>query len=146
LPDRSISQRPPGVTAIGVVFLLAGAYLILAGGLMLASPGTISMTVGAPLLNGLELAGPDMFWLIGVIATGIGFGLLELNNWARRAAIFAALLGMVMLIPSVSAAAVDFRPGLFWSGLGLVVRVVIVWYLYQAPVTETFQKRSEGKA
>jgi hypothetical protein len=146
LPDPSTSQRPPGVTAIAVAFLLAGAYLILAGGLMLASPGTISMTVGAPLLNGLELAGPYMFWLIGVIAAAIGLGLLKLNKWARRAAIFAALLGMVMLIPSVSAAAVDFRPGLFWSGLGPVIRVVVVWYLYQAPVTETFQKRSEGKA
>ncbi len=124
-----------------MVFLLAGGYLILAGGLMLASPGTISMTAGAPLLNGLELAGPFMFWLISMIGAAIGFGLLKLNNWARRAAIFAALLGMVMLIPSVSAAAVDFRPELFWSGLGLVIRVVVVWYLYQAPVTETFQKR-----
>ena len=107
---------------------------------MLASPGTISMTVGAPLLNGLELDGPFMFWLIGMIGAAIGFGLLKLNNWARRAAIFATLLGMVMLIPSVSAAAVDFRPGLFWSGLGLVFRVVVVWYLYQAPVNEKFQK------
>jgi hypothetical protein len=141
LPDRSISPRPPGVTAIAGVFLLAGGYLTLAGGLMFASPGTISMTVGAPLLNGLELAGPFMFWLMGVIGAAIGFGLLKLNKWARRAAIFAALLGMVMLIPSVSAAAVDFRPGLFWSGLGLVIRVVVVWYLYQAPVTETFQKK-----
>jgi uncharacterized membrane protein YjfL (UPF0719 family) len=116
-------------------------FLLVAGGLMLASPGTISMTAGAPLLNGLELAGPFMFWLISMIGAAIGFGLLKLNNWARRAAIFAALLGMVMLNPSVSAAAVDFRPELFWSGLGLVIRVVVVWYLYQAPVTETFQKR-----
>ncbi len=98
------------------------------------------MTVGAPLLNGLELAGPYMFLLIGVVGIAVGFGLLKLNNWARRAAIVVALLGMVMLIPTVSAAAVDFRPGLLWSGLGVVVRMVIVWYLYQAPVTEAFQK------
>lgn len=99
------------------------------------------MTMGAPLLNGLELAGPYMFLLVGAVGIAIGFGLLKLNNWARRVAIIAALLGMVMLIPTVSAAAVDFRPGLFWSGLGVVVRMVIVWYLYQAPVTEAFRKK-----
>ena len=99
------------------------------------------MTIGSPLMNGLELAGPYMFLLMGAVGVAIGFELLKLNNWARRAAIIAALLGMVMLIPSVSAAAVDFRPGLFWSGLGVVVRVVIVWYLYQTPVTQAFQKR-----
>jgi len=98
------------------------------------------MTMGSPILNGLELAGPYMFLLIGAVGAAIGFGLLRLNNWARRAAILASLVGMVMLIPSVSAAAVDFRPALFWSGLGVVVRMVVIWYLYQAPVAETFRQ------
>ncbi len=99
------------------------------------------MTMGSPLLNGLELAGPYMFLLMGAMSAVIGFGLLKLNNWARRVAIIGALLGMVMLIPSVSAAAVDFRPALFWGGLGVVGRVVIVWYLYQTPVTEAFRNK-----
>lgn len=103
--------------------------------------GAVSMTMGSSLLNGLELAGPYMFLLMGAVGVAIGFGLLKLNNWARRAAIVAALLGIVMLIPSVSAAAVDFRPALLWSGLGVVVRVVIVWYLYQTPVNEAFEKK-----
>ncbi len=127
--------------AVAVAFFLAGTYLIVIAGLMLGSGGAISMTAGAPLLHGWELAGPYMFLLVGGVGLAIGFGLLRLNNWARRAAILAALLGMVMLIPTVSAAAVDFRPGLFWSGLGVVVRMVVVWYLYQAPVTEAFRKR-----
>jgi len=98
------------------------------------------MTMGSPILNGLELAGPYMFLLIGAASAAIGFGLLRLNNWARRVAILASLVGMVMLIPSVSAAAVDFRPALFWNGLGVIVRMVMVWYLYQTPVAETFQR------
>ena len=124
---------------MAVVFSLAGVYLILIGGLMLVLPGVVSMTVGSPLLSGLEVAGPYMFWLVGAAAVGIGFGLLRLNNWARRLAILAASLGAFMLVPSVSAAAVDFRPGLLWSGLGVVVRVVIIWYLYQTPVAEVFR-------
>ena len=98
------------------------------------------MTMGSPILNGLELAGPYMFLLIGAMGAAIGFGLLRLSNWARRVGILASLIGMVMLIPSVSAAAVDFRPALFWSGLGVIVRMVVVWYLYQTPVAETFRR------
>jgi uncharacterized protein with PQ loop repeat len=142
LPESPLSaQRPAAVTAIASAFFLIAGYLILLAAVMLISPGTVSMAAGSPLLSGLELAGPYMFLLIGGVGGAIGFGLLKLNNWARRAAIVAALLGMVMLIPSVSAAAVDFRPALFWNGLGVVLRMVVIWYLYQTPVAETFRRR-----
>ena len=129
-----------GVTAVAVIFFVAAAYLILLGLLILALPGAVSMTIGSPILNGLELAGPYMFLLVGGVGAAIGFGLLRLNNWARRTAILASLIGMIMLIPSVSAAAVDFHPALFWNGLGVIVRMVVVWYLYQTPVAENFQR------
>jgi len=39
----------------------------------------------------------------------------------------------------VSSAVVGFRAGkLAWSALGVIVRVMMLWYLYQAPVVETF--------
>jgi hypothetical protein len=142
-PNTHVSGRPAGVTATAILFFVAAGYLVLLGGVMLLSPGTISMTMGAPLLSGLELAGPYMFFLVGAAGAVIGYGLLKLNNWARRLAIVAALLGAFMLIPSVSAAAVDFRPALLWTGSGLMIRVIIVWYLYQSPVIESFQKHSE---
>jgi hypothetical protein len=102
------------------------------------SPGAVSMALGAPLLSGLELAGPYMFLLAAGFGALIGWGLLRLNNWARRAAIIAAFSGFVMLIPSVSAAAVDLRWSLLWRGLQIVVRVIVVWYLWQMPVAEKF--------
>jgi len=105
---------------------------------MLAWPGVASMALGAPLLNGLELAGPYMFLLMAGVGALIGWGLWRLNNWARRAAIVVGFVGLVMLVPSVSAAAVEFRVSLLWAGLGIVVRVMIVWYLYQTPVAERF--------
>ena len=43
-----------------------------------------------------------------------------------------------MLVPAVSAAAVDLGTSLLWGGLGIIVRVMIVWYLFQAPVAEAF--------
>ena len=125
---------------IAFIFFLAAAYLGLIGIVMLVSPGALSMAMGAPLLSGLELAGPYMFLLTAGVGALIGWGLLRLNNWARRAAIVVGLLGAVMLIPAVSAAAVDFRLSLIWAGLGIIVRVMIVWYLYQVPVREAFAK------
>ena len=131
--------RPIGVSLIATLFLVTATYLIVVGAVMIVSPGSVSMSSGADLLGGLEVAGPYMFVLIAVVATAIGVGLLRLYNWARRLAILAAVLGMVLLLPSVSSAVLDFRIAqLIWEGLGVMVRAMIVWYLYQHPVKEAF--------
>ena len=139
--DRDmLSSIPTGVASIAIVFLLAAVYLGLVGMVMLSSPGAASMALGAPLLGGLELAGPYVFLLTAGVGALIGWGLLRLNNWARRAAIVVGFIGVVMLVPAVSAAAANFRASLLWGGFGIVVRVMIVWYLYQEPVREAFTK------
>ena len=137
-PD-SDAPRPVGVSLIAALFLITSAYLIVVGAVMLLSSGAISMSSGADLLGGLEVAGPYMFLLMAVVGAAIGLGLLRLHNWARRLAILSALLGMVLLLPSVSSAVLDFRiEKLVWKGLGVMVRAMIVWYLYQHPVKEAF--------
>jgi multidrug transporter EmrE-like cation transporter len=134
------SSIPRGVAAIAVLFLAAAAYLALVGLVILVSPGTVSMSLGAPLLTGLELSGPYMFLLTAGVGVLLGWGLLRLNNWVRRAAIAVAFIGVAMLVPSVSAAAVDLRVSLIWGGLGIIARVMILWYLYQEPVKAVFTK------
>jgi len=108
---------------------------------MLARPGAISMVVGAPLLFGLELAGPYMFLIVAVAAGGIGWGLIRLNNIMRHAAILAACAGIVMLIPPVSGAVMTVRlKGLVVGGLGIIIRVVVAWYLSQAHIADQFKR------
>jgi len=132
-------QRPAGVTAVASAFSLAAAYLLSVGLAMLIRPGLLSMAAGAFLLNGLETAGPFMFLLAAAFAVLIGYGLLQLNNWARRAAAALALLGIVLAIPAVSSSMVDMRAtALVWGGLGIMVRAMVVWYLWQGPVREVF--------
>jgi multidrug transporter EmrE-like cation transporter len=133
-------ERPSGIAAIAAVFLFSAAYLFVLGVVMLASPGAVSMAMGAPLLGGLELAGPFLFLLAAVLAAVIGWGVFRLKQWARRAAILAAGAGLVGLIPTVSSAAVDFRWPLLWSGLGVMVRVMMIWYLFQEPVKTAFER------
>jgi hypothetical protein len=132
--------RPAGVTAVASVFLWAAGYLITVGLVNFLAPGTVGMRAGASLLGGLELAGPYMFLLIGTLAALTGWGLLRLNIRARRVAIALAGLGVVLLVPSVSSAVVGFRAGtLAWGGLGVMIRVIIAWYLFQEPVRKAFE-------
>jgi hypothetical protein len=133
-------QRPAGVTAIAVLFLFASSYLAVLAVIRLASPNAIPLALGAPLLHGLEIAGPYMFLLAAGVGAITGFGLLRLNNLARRVAIMIALAGIVLLVPKVSADAADLSPRLLTAALAVIVRVVIVWYLWQGWTAEKFQK------
>jgi hypothetical protein len=136
--------RPTGVTTIAILFFAAAVYLCALGAIMLASPGAVSMRAGAFLLAGLELAGPYMFLLMAGIGGVIGWGLLRMHKWARRAAILAAFAGFVMLIPSVSAAVLAASWSLVWGGLAIIVRVMVVWYLWMEPVAERFSKKQKA--
>ena len=138
--ESNSNPIPTGVRAIAGLFAVCGIYLAICGLLMLARPGLISMTVGAPLLFGLELAGPYMFLLIALAAGGIAWGLIRLNNIMRHAAILAACAGIVMLIPPVSGAVVAIRlKGLVLGGLGIIIRVMVAWYLSQAHIADQFK-------
>lgn len=108
----------------------------------MASPDSVSLSSGAPLLHGLELAGPYAFLLAGAFATLVAYGLLRLNNFARRAAIAIAVAGMVMLLPKVSAAATDLSPRFFLAGSMIVIRMMIAWYLWQRSTAEKFRTAS----
>jgi hypothetical protein len=133
-------ERPLGVTAIAVLFLLVSAYLSVVAFAKLVSPESVSLAMGAPLLHGLEIAGPFMFLLAAAVGGVVGFGLFRLNNLARRATGMIALAGIVMLIPKVSADAADFSPRFFIAGLMIAIRVMIVWYLWQSWTAEKFEK------
>ncbi len=140
-----VMPRPLGVTVIAGVFLAAAGYLASIALIRLARPDAVSLMLASPLLNGLELAGPYMFLLMGGVGVTIAAGLFYLQNWARRLAIFAALLGLVMLVPTVSAAATaEPSRSLLYSALGVIIRAMILWYLYQTPVAETFSRLSRS--
>lgn len=132
-------QRPIGVSAIAILFALISGYLGVLGLIMLLAPGAVSMSLGAPLLHGLQLAGPYMFLLAAALGAVVALGLFRLNNLARRAAIIIALAGMVMLLPKVSAAAADLSPRFFLAGSMVVIRMMVVWYLWQTWTAEKFR-------
>jgi hypothetical protein len=138
--DPTPNPIPSGVRAIAALFALCGIYLGVAGCLMLFRPGLVPMAAGSPLLFGLEVAGPYMFLLMAVIGAGIAWGLLELNNIVRHAAMLIAIAGIVMLVPPVSAAVVAVQPkALVLGGLEIIVRVMVAWYLSRGHTADHFK-------
>jgi hypothetical protein len=140
--DSTANPVSNGVRAIAALFALCGLYLAILAAIMLASRGTISMSAAAPLLFGLELAGPYMFLLLAVAGGAVAFGLLKHNNITRHVAMLIAITGIVMLIPSVSDATVTANlKSLAFGGLGIIVRVIVAWNLARAEVVEEFRRR-----
>ena len=98
------------------------------------------MSTGAPLLFGLELSGPYMFLLMAVVGLAVAWGLMKLSNFVRHAAMLIAITGIVMLVPTVSSAATMVQPkALFFGGLGIVLRVMVAWYLARGEVADQFK-------
>jgi len=126
------------VVAIAVLFFAASAYLTALAIIWFVNPDAFPLSLAGPLLNGLELAGPYMFLICAAVGIIVGIGLVRLNNYARRATILIAVAGVVMLIPKMSAAAVDISASLFIVAIQVIVRVVIVWYLWQKWTAEEF--------
>ncbi len=123
---------------IAILLFLASAYLTALAAVWFINPNALPLSFAAPLLHGLELAGPYMYLICAAVGAVVGIGLLRLSNYARRATILIAVAGIVMLIPKMSAAAVDISAALLIAAIQVIVRVVIVWYLWQHWTAERF--------
>jgi hypothetical protein len=133
-------ERPAGITGIAILFFLTAIYLWAIGALKLLAPEAISLMRGAPLMYGLELAGPYMALLVGGGYALVGWGLFRLHNWARWAAMAVMVLGVWSLVPRISMA--EIGVAILWYGLQIALRVAVGWYLAQAPaVIDSFMKK-----
>lgn len=131
-------EPPAGVIGIAALFFAIAGYLAAVGILKLVWPEMISLSLGAQFLHGLELWGPYMFLIAAAAGVAIGIGLLRLSNIARRVAIVITAAGMVLLIPKVSAEATDFSWRFVFAATAIILRVMIVWYLWQGWTAEKF--------
>jgi hypothetical protein len=144
---KETNPVPAGLRAIAALFALCGMYLGAVGLLMLVRPGLVGMSAGAPLLFGLELAGPFMFLLMSALAGMISFGLMRRFTLSRHAAIMVAIAGIVMLVPSVSAAATTIQPGaLIRGGAGIIIRVIVAWHLSRRETAEEFATKQKASS
>jgi hypothetical protein len=135
-------QRPTGVTLLSVLFFAAALYLWTIAVVKLLAPEAVSLMSGAPLMDGLALAGPYMALLVGAAYGLVGWGLFRMHNWARWVAMLAMVIGVASLVPRISMA--ELGVPVFWYGLQIALRVAVGWYLAQAPaVVDAFAARRQ---
>ena len=130
-------SRPTGVTAISALFFAASALSLATA--IATFQGWWPLAWGRYIAGDLAIMGPAVFFIAAIIYFAAGWGLLRLKNWARRLAIVVGVLGLYFLVPEVSSAAADLRiRALATGGLQVIVRVVVLLYLFQQRVGETF--------
>ncbi len=133
-------ERPGGVTAIALYYLLVGAYAFLFGVLKVITSGTFTLTPHAPLWNELEFYGVYYALACGALWAAIGWGLLKLKKWARWAGMLGMVPAMFLLVAPISMAKIGLR--LLWYGLLIALHAAAGFYLAQAP---TAMDAFEGK-
>ena len=133
-------QRPAGITAIAVYYLLIAGYACTFAILKLAFPATFFLEHDAPIRNALEYYGPYYVLLIGSLSGLIGWGLLSLYKWARWAGMLGMVPAIFSLVPAISMAKIGFH--LLYYGLLIALHAAAGFYLAQAPTAlEAFEDK-----
>jgi hypothetical protein len=132
-------ERPAGVTAIGVYYLLVGGYACAFAVLKLSTSGSFDLPVWAPLWNELEFYRESHALVFGVVWCLIGWGLLKLHRWARWAGMLGMVPAIFLLVAPISIAKIGLR--LLWYGLLIALHTAAGFYLAQAPTALDAFKR-----
>lgn len=122
-------RRPDGVTVIAIYHFLVGVLGLFGACAIVAFPiAAVVMNVDDPTALFWSLLGLG----IGLVAAGgfglaallVGWGLLQLHNWARWAAIVLA----IVQLPAFP--------------IGTIIGGLIIWYLLQPEARQTFERPS----
>jgi apolipoprotein N-acyltransferase len=133
-------ERPAGITAIGIYYLIVGAYACTFAAFKLITSGSFDLPVWAPLWNELEFYGERYALVFGLAWCLIGWGLLKLQRWARWAGVLGMVPAIVLLVAPISMAKIGFR--LLWYGLLIALHAGAGFYLLQAPTArDAFEEK-----
>ncbi len=121
-PAYQTKVRPTGVTILSILFALESLLFIVAG---IGALG-ISALFG-PVVLGIGIIVGGFLVLLGLIGLFVTWGLWTGQGWARMIAIILAVLGLIVTILG----AIGLEP---ISIIGLLINIVILWYLFQPHV------------
>jgi hypothetical protein len=132
-------QRPTGVVVLAVLYWLTAVGLIFLGcalavGLTAAShlaTGVPAALAGVGMIGGIVLLG------FGAITGFVGYGLFQLQEWARVTTIVFAALGFAVAIFGF------FHPigiARISSLVRMAVDAFIIWYLVQPTIVGIFRR------
>ena len=144
-------NRPTGVTVIAVLDFLGAALLVCVGLLAFVGMGflaTLARASSGSAIPTAVLAGMGV--VIGVvvlffaaISAIIGYGILNLKEWARIIQMVFAGIAVVFGGLGLLASLVHFQIiGMFISAIRVGIGLLIFWYLMQPQVKAAFAGQS----
>ena len=145
-------RRPTGVTILGILALLAGIVFLIGGIAAIGLGLVIGTYAGSAFSNALSSAGYSglasigagtlaiillvlgaIALVIGILYFAVGVGYFGGKGWAWT-------LGMIITVISVVYNIVQIAFGAFSSVLGLVIALLILYYLTRPHVKAFFGK------
>jgi drug/metabolite transporter (DMT)-like permease len=140
-----IKKRPTGVTVIAILIIIGGILLLLAG--------IAGVAVGSLFISQIVGLG---FVIIGaiILAVGIGYlvvsyGLLKGKRWSWTITVILLFIGIAINVVSIifGSFAINMDTSSFLttnsgSIVGIIISVIILYYLYRPHVKSYFGKLS----
>ena len=120
-----MSQRPLGVTIIGILWILGGLLMLVAGfvgGAILAVSG----------LGGIGAAIGVVFFIIGIVDVLLGVGCFLAWSWVWIVGIIFSAISILIGLVSLFTTGIN---ALF----GIIISAIILWYLFQPQVKAYFR-------
>lgn len=123
-------DRPLGVTIIGILFILGGIFALIGGAL-----GGLALSVLGGGILGILFGG--ILAIVGIVYIILGIGCFKGWGWVWTLAVIFAIVGIILQIVSL---AMTGMAALTASIVGILIDVVILWYLFQENVKRWFGK------
>jgi uncharacterized membrane protein (DUF2068 family) len=154
-----LAHRPTGVTILGVLFVIGGAFALLGGiGTLAAVPFAANMIPNA-VNNGLELngspltpsqqstliegSGPVLTALgailipLGIASLAVAYGLFKAKRWAWS---IAVVLSAILFAINVISLVTGNMSAITGAVIGMAINAIVLYYLSRRNVRQYFGK------
>jgi hypothetical protein len=131
-----IRHRPTGVTILGVLFVIAGAFTLLGGQTALAQEtGSILTVLGVLLIPlGIEI--------LCIASFVVAYSLFQGKGWAWSVAVVLSIIGLVVnVISLVTASMLPMAAAV----VGIAINAIVMYYLSKSNVRQYFGKMASPR-
>src|ERR671915_823031 len=141
--DDLTRHRPTGLTILGVLFIIAGAFTLLAG--ITTLEAALAQASG-PILTELEvLFVPLGIEILCIASFVVAFGLFTTKSWWVW--LVAVVLSTIGLVVSVVSTAIPnmFTIAITGALVGIAINAIVLYYLSRKNVRQYFGNKASAR-
>jgi hypothetical protein len=135
-PMTTPAERPTGVTILAILAAIGGVFGIL-GGIVLIGAGGVAAGAGAGGLGGLAAIFGLVTLVLAVVSLVLAYGFWTLKPWAWPLGVGLQIASLVFTAITILLSG-DIVSGLTGSIIGIVISIIILYYLFQPHVKAAF--------